>query len=410
MATHEKKIDGESGFVLLVLLIIIFIALPLLLTAQFELASQVTAMAQTEGRLRSLNLAQNGIEYSRLLLPGLDIDSLLAGQDGVFAEPAPAWRSPVPFETAFDWQPGSPPAIDDGVAWTPQPQFAIESGAGDGHFLLRFSNNAAEDRTADLDRKIIVRSMGIVPGKPSIFLAGGLSNQVTLLEAALRQERVFWAPTPLVLQASGGEFSWEGNSFHILSEETSAVLLLPFSPVLSNDFSDSISSVDSDQFSYSEALFVDRAEEYRQHPDQKRLFEPAFWEHFPSYLPAYATPYDPLVNQGPGLFHFPQGGQLKEAFEGIIVSLGPLVLEGGFHLQGILIQIGEEPLRMEGDARVEGAVWMSSPGPAAEGGTLRFEIAGNSSIKYDPDRVESALRLLPATLLRLRMIYPETEE
>ena len=114
--------------------------------------------------------------------------------------PSGATLSRLTWPESWNPDPGRSVAMTDGLHTTTHffsitatpPPVAADSTSG------RPPNNPGEAATDDRDGVVLVRSMGIASAKRSgIF--GGVRNNVTLVEAVLRQENVFDLPAALVL-------------------------------------------------------------------------------------------------------------------------------------------------------------------------------------------------------------------
>ena len=81
------------------------------------------------------------------------------------------------------------------------PDAGVYRAANNGYFLLRFSNNPEEPPDKDDDHIVVVRSLGIVPSLLKNPSLPDINNNVSLVEARLRQERAFFVPSPLTLFA-----------------------------------------------------------------------------------------------------------------------------------------------------------------------------------------------------------------
>jgi hypothetical protein len=363
-----------------------------------------------ESQLHSQVLAGNGVEYARHLLPYLDIPELLLGPDGSPCSTQESeWRNPISFENAQrlslrEWASG----CDDGLPIHPSVDLGNSDGSG---FKIRFSNNPEEDRYRDQDHILIVRSMGIVPGGASVF-APEIRNCVTLLEARLRQERLFQLPSPLVVLGDGVECIFLGTGFLVDgTAEHAAVTVVGLSgpgPVqdLLAGLSDEqrylvrgrgqYESVEDGREEYSSAFYA-------------RLFQVTFWRHFNQRIADFADLPTPSTEER-GLYFLPHGGVLEGSYRGMLIARGDLTLHANARIEGLLIHLGGGRLTLTENSKVGGGVWLSNLDDSTDelrSGDVSLEISGSTEIRFDFQAIQRALQVLPATQMGWRMVFPE---
>ncbi len=399
------------GFSLLTALLWTFLLASVALLLHLRLSGQLVAAHDSERQLYSFLLAESGVEYARTILPHLDVNELLTGRDGRHQGTAAAeWRSPMPYRQAqvadpADWRPGS----DDGLPFYGR-RALLPGGykaTANGRFFLRFSNNPEEEPGRDLDKIVLVRSLGVAPGFLPDPAAPGFHNAVTLVEARLRQERVFDLSAPLTLFGDGGVFEFEGTSFLIDGGDQPAVAVVSFKR--GGIGQDLRLALDPGQESRirgegANPSIADASREYRSNPVQTRVFEPDFWEAFQTHLPMFADSSKKAIT------YFPDGGVLgAKSYQGVVVAKGDLDARGA-KIEGLLLHLGGGRLDLSKGTRVKGGVWMSNldqfrGGLGAQ--PLHLRVADDASVIHDTKIITHALGKLPPTQLGWRILFPE---
>jgi len=399
----------EAGFSLVAVLLMMLLALSLSVYLSLLIANQSHVTSSLDSQLYSLTLAENGVEYARSLLPHLDLDRILAGLDGKHSGTStPEWRNPVSFALARNMDPDSWsvtcddgwPACDENLL-LPQGYIA----AGDGRFYIRFSNNPGEPATQDRDRIVLVRSMGITrANRRGLFHSS--TNNVSLVEALLRQEKVFDLPAALVLFGDGVDFEWPSEAF-----EFDGGSLNPAVAVLGADqiLQDFLGSLAPDQYDSFRGVggtpsLRDTTADYIASPIYRRVFDTRFWEHFQNQLPAFTD------TRVPGLRFYPEGGAISGSFEGFLVARGDFSVTGA-DIEGLVLHLGGGRLVLGAGTTVRGGVWMSNTGRDAQGNmvheTLSLKLFATVSVTYDAGAVRRSLTLVPPTQLGWRILFPE---
>ncbi len=294
---------------------------------------------------------------------------------------------------------------DDGIPFYQgsSPLLSGHRSEDGGYFFLRFSNNPEEPAEQDQDHVLLVRSAGVIPSHIRSPFAPNLRNDVTLVEARLRQEVSFIPPSPLTVLGNSGQFTWAGTSFSIRSADQPAVSIVAFqSPQLYGDFVDSLSPAQAARLQGSSAASsVQDAAEYRSHPAYQVLFRLQFWRHFLDHLPAYTD--DRIV-------FLPQGGEWNQDLSGLLVALGETRLTGRARVKGLVLHLGGGELILEEQAEITGAVWMSHL-EASDGGLsskpLALRVSDSARIRHDSVAVREAVAHFPPTLRGWRLLFPE---
>jgi hypothetical protein len=401
--------EHSRGYILLTTMLLLILVTALLLGLHIEAASQWMLARNVAGQLHSLVLAENGVECARALIPHLDLNELLAGQDGRFSGTArPQWRNPATFEQARILQPENWfPEVDDGI---PFPDGALVSGKyaapGGGGFLLRFSNNPEEAPEQDSDQIIVVRSLGLVPARLRDPFFGCAINDITLIEARFRQETSFLLPSPLTLLGSSAAVEWSGSEFWVHGESEFAVSVVSPGGGLLEDVVNSLSDDQRDCLSGFglRPSVQDASALYRDHPAYARLLASEFWPHFLRELPGWA-------NRAPDNVRWmPDGGILDRPFSGLILARGDLDLVDGCLITGLVLHFGAGTVSLQGEARIRGGLWLceavSSPHPASAG-PLRLRVQDRASLLYDRAAIREAVKSFPPTQLGWRILFPE---
>jgi hypothetical protein len=279
------------------------------------------------------------------------------------------------------------------------------AAGGGGHFYLRFSNDPAEPATEDTDGVVLVRSMGIT-GANRRGLFHSSMNNVSLVEASLRQERVFDLQAPLVLFGEDASFEWPDEAFEFDAGSLNPAIATVGSTQILQDFLDSLAPGQGARFRGvgDTPSIRDATATYVASPVYRRVFTPRFWEHFQDQLPAFTD------TRLPGLRFYPNGGGITGSFEGFLVARGDFTVTGA-SLEGVILHLGDGRLTLGADAVVKGAIWMSNNDSDAEGHMvhqpLNLKVIGSVSVVYDPGAVRRSLTLLPPTQLGWRILFPE---
>lgn len=398
----------DAGFTLVAVLFMLLLAMSLSIYLCVVLANQSTMTGSLESQLYSLILAENGIEYARTLLPHVDISELLQGPDGSHSGTGRTeWRNPLPFDLARKLELESwSVSCDDG--W-PAYNHALlldhgYAAAGGGRFYLRFSNNPGEAATDDRDGVVLVRSMGIASAKRSgIF--GGVRNNVTLVEAVLRQENVFDLPAALVLFGDAGMFEWASHGFELDGGTKPAVGVVGGPELIAN----LLNSLDPGDIARVKGAgetpsVRDLTADGMTSPVYRRIFEAEFWAHFRDQLPGFTD------TREPGIHFYPDGGGITGPFEGFLVARGDFTITGST-VEGVVLHLGGGRLTLGADTTVRGSIWMSNNSSDAQGNILHqpldLKVLSSVTVVYDPVAVRRSLTLLPPTQLGWRILFPE---
>ncbi|RPI20872.1 MAG: hypothetical protein EHM61_26095 [Acidobacteria bacterium] len=399
---------NARGFSLIAVLLMTLLITSLCLYLCLLIANQSHLAGSLDSQLYCMVLAENGIEYARTLMPHLNLDQVLTGPDGKHSgSGTPEWRNPLSFDMAWRIDPDIWQAsCDDG--WPAyQGSLLLRGGfaaSGDGRFYIRFSNNAGEPVADDEDRIVIVRSMGITRSRRT-GLFDSTRNNVTLLEAVMRQETVFDVPAALALFGQEGDFRWDDKSFLFDGGDHPAVAGIGPASLLEN----LVLSLGPGQQARlrgagSTPSLQDMTGAYLTSPVYRRVFDPRFWSHFMEQLPAFSE------DRSPGLRFYPTGGQVGETFKGIMVAAGDFTLAGA-RIEGLLIHLGHGRLTLGEDTAITGAVWMSNNGSGANGDMVHYPleltVLSSVSVVYNADAVRLSLTLLPPTQLGWRILFPE---
>lgn len=400
----------EKGFALLTSIWITILILTLALLVQLKSAAHWRLVGGFESQLHSLLMAENGIEYARAVLPGVDINQLLRGQNGVHEGAGePEWRNPLPFGAARRIDPDQFVSDnDDGIPFHQgnSPLLSGYRSADGGYFFLRFSNNPEETPDQDLDHVVLVRCVGVVPSRIRSPFFLDLRNDVTLVEARLRQEVSFLPPSPLTLFGDAGHFIWDGTSFSIASSHEPGVSVVAYrSPQLYTDFLKSLSPVQATriQGQGTSPSIQDATVGYNARPVYQVLFRAQFWKHFLEHLPDYTNDR---------IRFLAQGGEWNGDLSGVLVTVGDTRLGSQTRVRGLVMHLGEGTLILEDQAEIMGAVWMSNlmvTNGDLVSQPLSLQVSGSASIQYDTEAIQEAVANFPPTLLGWRILFPEMQ-
>ncbi len=236
------KLSDQQGLALIISLVALALLSLIGLFLCLNAATEIRISHNHESDARARYAALAGLEHARILLKGLDFDSLLKGPDGTFSsDPAyltlaqqAAFRSPISWASARWMDIHNPPGLsasdsDDGILCVPGagalpgtpliPYSGIGlPGAGGGigspsvssrYFVKASDNNGELSETsadpsdnpfADGDGLIILRSLGVAPVIREILSSGDRRNSVAMYESRVTRGRSFRKiPSPLVL-------------------------------------------------------------------------------------------------------------------------------------------------------------------------------------------------------------------
>ena len=395
---------SRRGFVLPTsLLLLLFLSL-LVAAVHLRLLGKIQASYDLERRLRSFVLAENGIEVMRSILPALDLEALLAGENGRFengSQGAP--RSPIPLAAALT-RPLDEQAIvpDDGVPFGPMIPFAGGRlfGSDAGHTLVRVSNNPEEPADRDQDGIVLVRSLGVVQARP-LYLLPQIVNAASLIEARFRIEKTFSPPAAVTLLGEEAAIDLDATEVRIDGGARPAVAVLAKG---GNDLFSQISGVLDpvrDSLFSEQIAVMDLTQHFKTTPGLAVLFDDDYWSHVLQELPHFS------IDAGPqSLTWLPEGGLLKQGHTGLLVSGGPLRLGVGTRTAGLVLQLGSGAVVLERGASLRGGLWLIDSGAAggASGEPLQLSLGPGTEIVYDQSLWERALWLLPPTQLGWRVI------
>jgi hypothetical protein len=405
----ESNVRNNSGFALITVLLIMVLLTSMTLYLSLMIAHRSTMTAAAETQLHSVVLAENGIEYARTLLPHVDLDQLLSGPDGIHSGTSwSEWRNPMPFASARRLDPSFwTVSRDDG--WPSlDNQLLLPSGypasGAPGYFYLRFSNNPEEPPDKDQDRVVVVRSLGLVPSRIGHAFPHA-RNDLTLVEALFRQERVFELEAALVLFGDSGEFEWSGDDFQVRGGIRPAVGVVAESP-LESQLRTSWSAAQALRLTGTGGppSVEDQMSNYRESPVYRRVFEVSFWQHFLENVSGFTD------TRQPGLFYYPNGGSFTGSWQGILAVRGDCSFSE-VEVDGLLLHLGGGRLVIDSGASMRGAVWMSNVQVGEDQqmtlGPVRLRVSGSACISYDASSVRRALALVPPTQLGWRILFPE---
>jgi len=403
-----RKDAPDCGFTLVAVLFMILLVMALSVYLCLLLANESTTTSSLDSELYSLILAEDGVEYARSLLPHLELNQLLAGLDGKHSGTStPQWRNPLSFELARGIAPDTwSPTCDDG--WpASNGSLLLPSGyaaAGGGRFYIRFSNNPTESADEDRDGVVLIRSMGVTAANRS-GLFHSSRNNVSLVEASFRQERVFDLPAALVLFGEGANFEWPSEGFEFDGTVNPAVEAVGSSQMI-DSFLTSLAPGQGACFPGAGGTpsVRDSTASYMASPIYRRVFDTRFWQHFQEQLPAFTDPHQP------GLCFYANGGGITGSFQGFLVARGDFVASGA-SIDGLVLHLGGGRLTLGADTHIRGAIWMSNTDSDAEGNMvhqpLDLKVLGSVTVVYDAGAVRRSLTLLPPTQLGWRILFPE---
>jgi len=398
----------EAGFTFVAVMLMTLLVLSLGVYLCVLMANQSHLTSSVDSQLYSLVLAENGVEYARSVLPHLDLNRVLAGLDGKHSGASTLeWRNPLTFDLARQMEPDAwSPSCDDG--WPAHEETLLlpqgYPSAGGGRFYIRFSNNPLEPAAEDKDGIVLVRSMGITGANRNGFFHSARNN-VSLVEAALRQERVFDLQAALVLFGESATFEWPGEGFEFNGNLNPAVGIVGYGELAQN-LLNSLAAGQGVCFQGAggSPSMREMTNEYLASPVYRRVFDTGFWEHFQDQLPAFVD------TRLPGLRFYPNGGDISGSFEGFLVARGDFTLTE-VQVEGVILHLGGGRLTLAADTSVRGAIWMSNNAGDGSGnlvhGPLDLRIVGSVSVAYDAGAVRRSLTLLPPTQLGWRILFPE---
>jgi hypothetical protein len=408
--SHSLK---NSGFALVVVMFVVLLVAALGLYLCVQTSNQWSEAGETQSQLYSLVLAENGVEFARTLLPQVEINTLLKGPDGTHGGTASAeWRNPIPFLEARRLTPESW-TLDSDDGWPAYDgELLLPTGheaPGAGRFYIRFSNNPTEKPDEDQDGVVIVRSLGLTRSRAGGLFQTARRNDVSLVEAVLRQERVFDLPAALVLFGERAQFDWQNPDFLFDGGSNPGAL------VISGDTKSHKSRLEGDLLdSLSPALrqklvgagltpsLLDATSMYLKSPIYRAVFSAQFWRHFREHVSDFTD------SEQPGLFYYPAGGTISGEFQGLLIAAGDFQLTAA-DFKGVLVHLGGGRLTLGEGTTLHGAIWMSN----ADGDKqlrhedLQLTVVGPVSVVRDPDEIRAAVGLLPPTQLGWRILFPE---
>ncbi len=401
------------GFALITVLLVALAAGAVAALAHFQILALLETSSRMEGRLHSLVLAENGVEWAKSVLAAGDIDDPSAGLDDHVDCGAPAeWRNPVPFEVArrtpfgevsLDCDAGLPRS-GGRILW---PAYPSSDG---GVVLVRFSSDPREPRDFNQEAIVVVRSMGLVPLGAAARRGTGLANQVSLVEAHLRQFRPFPVLGAVTLLGPGGDFEWVGDEFRIDGGERPGIALLSYpGEGLAADLEASLDPDPRSRISGAEPPILEADESDWRGGDLVELLTTDLASRLMARLVSRAALFSPS-DGGPSPHVLPEGGTIGGSLRGLVVAAGDLTLEEGSHVEGLLVHLGGGVLRIQGPAGVTGALWVASleeRDGETTAGRIRLSISGQASVTHDADWVRVGLSLLPPEQLLWRILFPE---
>ncbi|HSR50624.1 MAG TPA: hypothetical protein VLV83_07325 [Acidobacteriota bacterium] len=403
----RNSTSAQGGFVLISVLLLLFLASVLAAAIHFQVRLLWRQAVQSEARLHSQLMAENGIEYARAVLPGLDPVRLLAGADGAPCRAGESQRMPLSLAEArqidpSQWSPGCDDGLPPGYRGSDQAPEALR-----GYYALRFFNNPEEPPQEDRDGVLVVRSLGIAPLRLRHPMLPTVRNSLTLAEARLRRERALALDSALTVFAESGLFVWRGEQFLVDGGESAGISWFSQrGSRIATDLADSLAGSQADRVVGSEESpsIHDARLDWLQSQQARRRLLPGFWEGFLQRLPQFNQwPQGPLA-----LLEDPPAGELR--FQGLLVLRGDVVLEEDSLIRGLVLHLGQGRLSLEDRSEIQGALWMSNLDTRTDplrAGPVHLEMADNSRLVYDRGAVEEALAAMPPTQLQWRIIFPE---
>lgn len=395
------SIRHPRGIILLATLLSLMLFTLLLLTVQQRISNRVRVGHDLKGQLYSLALAANGVELARAVLPALDLNQILATGGSAGPLRNPLSRSVAlglelsKLDALFSSLPG--PALDTGSGiWT---------APGRGRVLLRLTNNPEEPPDIDADGVIVLRSMGVVQtaGWP---LLPGVRNCVSVVEARLRQERLFALPAPILLFGTTARVTAVGDGFQVVGIDSPPIgVVSTRRSDLAQGLADSLRDHEANLLG-TRPFVQDLSDDYQASTPLARIFDVSFWSHLEQELPRFAFESDSR-----GFRFLPEGGTLSGRLEGVLIARGPLTLQGSARVNGLLIHLGNRPLECRDQARVLGGIWMTDGAHLKEADPppLELILGEEAQVIYDRGEIERALWLFPPTQLGWRVISTEMD-
>jgi len=394
----------DRGFVLLLVLWLVLLLGSIVVMLQLELISGIETANHSDGRLHSRVLADNGIEIGRSLLAAADIPALLKGPDGVAGcQDGAGYRDPLSFDSAAA-TPISELGIscDDGLAG-PEWVTGYES-AGGGRIFLRFTNNPEEDGYGDSDGVVILRSMGVVPGRVNSVRRLPVRNQVSMVEARLCQEMPFHLPAGLVLVGSRAEVELTDGRLDG-ADSTCVGVSGDAGNELLEDVEGSLLGQEGIELTGAGDLIRDVGADLALNPAFTRLRESWIKRRLRVYLRGLIGPGSVGASR-PGIRYLPDGGVLSGKQAGLFLTSGDVEVADGTELVGLLAHMGGGALRIGSEVHVRGALWVVNLGESGEGGTLRLEAGSGFQLEYDFEAARSAEAQARPSVLNWRIIFP----
>jgi len=250
-----------------------------------------------------------------------------------------------------------------------------------------------------------VRSMGITNAKRTGFFQSSRNN-VSLVEAVLRQEKVFDLPAPLVLFGNGGSFDWPSEGFEFDGGSLNPAVVVLGSDQMRQDFLASLAPGLGEYFRGTGAApsVQEKTVDYLASPIYNRVFDTRFWSHFQDHLPEFTD------TRLPGVRFYPAGGGISGSFEGFLVARGDFSVTGAT-IEGLILHLGGGRLVLGADTTVRGGIWMSNNSSDTNGNmvhqALDLKVFDSVTVVYDAVAVRRSLTLLPPTQLGWRILFPE---
>ena len=264
----EESCPASAGDGIAVLLALIALTLFSLLALYVMLNATIDIRVSDnyESQIRARYAAQSGLNHARVLLRGLDFNSLLKGPDGAYDSSSAyvaqartfSFRNPLPWTTALtlsidDSSGGIEGMADDGIFFAGSivliPMTGIAQtvpnpyGAGTAtisrYFVKASDNNGevtelARDPTnspfADGDGTIIVRSMGVAQTIGESVGAAMRRNSVSVFEARYTRISSFSLLSPLVIEGAHVNAGFDGTAFVIDGGSTAGIGTIDTNP------------------------------------------------------------------------------------------------------------------------------------------------------------------------------------
>lgn len=387
----------QEGFILIVTLLLLLLLMGGVGLALAAVSSYVRNCNYAAEQMKSMILAERGVEAARIIIAERDLNQILAAKNIPGSGSPDLERNPVRVSDAITLEPEELESECDGG-------FSFVSEGKEEIILVRISNNPGEPWCEDRDGKVIVRSMGIIPNRLLETERGDTGNQVTILEAWFRKESFFHLPSPLVLADQEGFWSFAGCDFKVKGGELSSIALLgPAGPEQMESLQREIKEDCPENFDGPPCL-VTAVPAVEGASIQPCLSSELFWNHFQKNLNIFAHDIKGIKKPGGirGLARCSGPANLSGDVTGVLVTSGNVVLDGRFDLDGLLIHLGGGILEIAEKSRISGAVLYISGEQDSQAG---LEIRDHAEIVYDPSALELAQAFLPVTHLGTRVIF-----